>query len=99
MNENDMLVAILAEECAEVGQRAVKLLRFGAEEVEPGQLQTNAERMAGELNDVFTIARMLCNRGVITEGQIFGVEASALKERRVNRMLDYSRKCGKLIDA
>ena len=46
------LLEILAEECAEVIQRVTKALRFGIEEVQPGQPDSNSRRIGLELGDV-----------------------------------------------
>lgn len=46
------LLEILAEECAEVIQRVTKALRFGVEEVQPGQPDSNSRRIGLELGDV-----------------------------------------------
>lgn len=49
------LLTILIEECAEVQQRATKLLRFGRDEVQPGQKKTNAYRLSEEIADLETM--------------------------------------------
>ena len=46
------LLEVLAEECAEVIQRVTKALRFGIEEVQPGQPDSNSRRIGLELGDV-----------------------------------------------
>lgn len=46
---------ILIEECSEVIQRATKLLRFGAKEIQPGQPLTNSERLSLEIGDLNTM--------------------------------------------
>jgi len=46
------LLTILIEEAAEVQQRATKMLRFGVDEVQPGQPYTNAERLGMEVGDL-----------------------------------------------
>lgn len=45
MKRHEHLLSILAEECCEVGQRVSKALRFGLDEVQPGQDLSNAERI------------------------------------------------------
>lgn len=44
----------IAEEAVEVAQRALKAQQFGLGEVQPGQDQTNLERLEGEFHDLFT---------------------------------------------
>lgn len=66
------LLTILVEECTEVmrecldlQQRATKLLRFGAAEVQPGQDLTNAKRMAVEFGELDYVVMRLIRLGVI----------------------------------
>lgn len=49
------LLTILIEECAEVQQRATKMLRFGVEEVQPGQPDTNRLRLSDETGDLYAL--------------------------------------------
>jgi NTP pyrophosphatase (non-canonical NTP hydrolase) len=53
------LLTVLMEECAEVTQRASKALRFGLAEVQPGQPDSNAERIADELGDLIGVVDRL----------------------------------------
>ena len=71
------LIEVVAEELAELGkecneaiQRAMKMLRFGVDEVEPGQVLTNADRLAYELGDVVEVADPLIQRGVLSTDAI-----------------------------
>jgi len=59
------ILTILIEEAAEVQQRATKALRFGLEEVQPGQELTNAERLAREVGDFETMTEMALEEGLI----------------------------------
>lgn len=59
------ILTILIEECAEVIQRATKLLRFGVLEVQPRQHLTNAERLAGELADLDVLVDMAREEGLV----------------------------------
>lgn len=59
------LLTILIEECAEVQQRATKLLRFGCAEVQPGQEKTNSERLANEIGDLVHMTTLLDQVGLI----------------------------------
>lgn len=64
------LLTILAEECCEVGQRVSKALRFGIDEIQPGQDLTNAERIMLELGDIFAVMEKLEQHGVINQTMI-----------------------------
>lgn len=53
MNRLEHILTCIAEESNEVGQRACKALRFGINEVQPGQDKDNWERMLQEFHDLF----------------------------------------------
>lgn len=59
------ILDILIEECAEVTQRATKLLRFGRDEVQPGQDITNRDRLSLEVGDLLGMIEMAADRGLI----------------------------------
>lgn len=65
MNRTEHLLSCLAEECAEVSQRVSKALRFGLDEVQPGQPLRNSDRIEEELRDLFAVASILASEGVI----------------------------------
>ena len=65
MNRPEHLLACLAEECDEVGQRVMKALRFGLREVQAGQPLTNDDRICDELRDLIAVAHILHSEGVI----------------------------------
>lgn len=60
------LLVILMEECAEVQQRASKILRFGAAETEPGQLLDNICRLSLEIGHLECMIDKLTDRGLIS---------------------------------
>ena len=51
MNRLEHILTCVAEESNEVGQRATKALRFGLDEVQPGQDLTNWDRLIEEFHD------------------------------------------------
>jgi hypothetical protein len=59
------LLIILMEEAAEVQQRAAKALRFGLDEIQPGQELTNANRIEDEVGDFIAIYQKLAARDVL----------------------------------
>jgi NTP pyrophosphatase (non-canonical NTP hydrolase) len=67
MNRTEHLLACLAEECAEVAQRVSKALRFGLDEVQPGQASDNADRIADELGDLISVVEILVMDELIPE--------------------------------
>lgn len=93
MNRNEHLLMILAEECAEVAQRVSKALRFGLDEVQPGQDLTNEQRIWNEMNDLAGVSEMLiAARG---SGGLCR-DAVDAKKAKVERFLVYSAECGTL---
>lgn len=94
MNRTEHLLACLAEECAEVAQAVGKALRFGLADGYPGTTRTNALDIARELNDLFAVAEMLEEEGVIP---IFGVtEDVFLKKAKVKEFMRYAEQRGTL---
>ena len=89
MNVTESLLFTLAEECAEVSQRASKAARFGLQEVQPGQMLTNRERIVQELNDLWAVVEML-DLAEVDRAAIFS------KKRKVQEFLAYAEKCGTL---
>lgn len=87
MTETEILLCCLAEECAEVSQRVSKALRFGLQEVQPGQPLTNAERITAELTDLYAVAQMIEGRGIPRFGAMEDVLA---KQAKVRAYLEYS---------
>ncbi len=89
------LLVCLAEECDEVGQRVTKALRFGLDEVRPGQALTNAQRIVGEFRDLLGVAKMLHDRGVLN---LDGDDSDALvnKEAKVKKYMAYAKSIGVL---
>lgn len=97
MDRIDHLFVILAEECSEVTQRVTKALRFGWDEVQPGQPFTNRQRVQDELIDLLAMVNLL-------EGEPGGLDALTIsdhqkfkaKKDKVKKYLEYSRECGRL---
>lgn len=93
MTRTEHLLSIVAEECAEVAQRCSKALRFGLQEVQPGQSLSNAERIAYEYADLVS-AMILLSREC--EGLLPNISEQALeiKRQKVEDYLEYSRFVG-----
>lgn len=79
------LLEILIEECAEVQQRATKMLRFGVQEIQPGQDLTNAQRLAREYGDVTEVADRLSEIGLMPQRDI--AEGRFSKRRQLAKYL------------
>lgn len=89
MKVTEHLLTILAEECAEVAQRASKALRFGLEEIQEGQELTNAQRIEQEFADLTAVFAML-QLNPPTREQIDA------KREKVIKFIEYSQECGTL---
>lgn len=96
MNRAEHLLTCLAEECAEVSQRVSKALRFGLAEVEPGQAQNNASRIADELDDLFAVARILSDEDLLPRGGPDDISLVDQKRDKIERFMAISREQGVL---
>ena len=99
MNRQEHLLTMIAEEGVEVAQRATKALRFGLNEVQPGQEQNNAERMLGEYVDLLTVIYMLADNDLVFKdylGQLNFYKLMAAKRAKVEHFLKYSAEQGRL---
>jgi uncharacterized protein YaaN involved in tellurite resistance len=96
MAKHEHLYLKLMEECAEVQQRASKLLQFGSEEAEPGQCLTNAMRLRQEINDLLTIIDMIEQAGFpMNRGEDLELHM-AEKREKIAKYLQYSQKLGRV---
>jgi hypothetical protein len=94
MTRTEHLLWLLAEECAEVAQRASKAARFGLSEIEPGQTLPNSQRIMYELCDLFAVVDLLGEEGSIAGSP--DSELVAAKRAKVEKFLLYSQECGTL---
>lgn len=88
MNEREHFLTVLSEECAEVAQRACKAIRFGLEEIQPGQEENNKRRLERELADLMATAELL-------DLNIRDTDKDAKKEK-LKKYMKYSREIGTL---
>lgn len=100
MNRDEHLWTIAAEEGAEVAQRATKILRFGAYEVQPDPVQNpgrlnNLERFVGEVNDLLAMVGVLRAAGY-DMSMVGNEDALLAKCAKVEKFLDYSMAVGTL---
>ena len=88
MNQTEHLLACLAEECAEVAQRAMKAQRFGLFEIQPDQELSNIKRLSQEVNDLLAVAEML--------GLALSQTERDEKKRKVLKFMAYAESIGAL---
>ncbi len=86
MTEAEYLLIVLSEECAEVSERVCKALRFGKDEVQPGQGDNNMRRIQRELGDLIATAELLGIHALETD--------KAAKREKLKKFMAYSREIG-----
>jgi hypothetical protein len=91
MNREEMLRVIAMEECNEIAQRISKAIRFGLQQIQPGQEKTNERRVKDEFNDLVAMLRML---------DLFELDEARQAEKRnkVEKYLKFSIVCGTMDD-
>ncbi|MBQ0600896.1 hypothetical protein J7S78_13945 [Klebsiella oxytoca] len=92
MTETQYLLDVLSEECNEIAVRASKAIRFGLEEIQPGQTLTNAQRLALELDDLYGAIEMLNEKHPGT--YIPNRDNIDAKKVKVSKFMKYSELCG-----
>jgi hypothetical protein len=97
MTRSDHLLVIAAEECNEIAQRISKALRFGFNEVQPGQELDNAERIRREVVDLAAVLYMIEDESGMDLTTIDAGEIGA-KQVKVEAFLELSDECGRLDD-
>jgi hypothetical protein len=101
MTRQEHLLTIIAEECAEVAQRCSKAIRFGLDEMQPGQDKTNAQRIIQEYLDLWAVMHMLTGESKHFADSLKQTDASwtaqeEVKKLKVEKFLLYSQECGTL---
>lgn len=91
------LTAELIASCSKVGIRLSKAVRFGCDEVQPGQTMPNAERVRAELHDLLGVVELMVGAGLIeSPDDRAAIEA---KKEKVRTFMGYSRSLGAVSDA
>lgn len=94
MNREQYLLAKLAEECMETGQRATKAITFTLEEIQEGQDLSNAQRIVYELNDILAVAEILVDLKLLPK--IRDEKYIQEKKLKLEKWAEYSQKLGTL---
>ncbi|WP_161992633.1 RNA-guided endonuclease InsQ/TnpB family protein [Aureimonas leprariae] len=78
-----------------------KALRFGVDEVQPGQTLTNAERLHGELLDLLAVWDMLADLRVVPRPNFWQLDCDAIdaKQAKVEKFMAYAVEKGALAPA
>lgn len=93
LNKHEHLLVCLNEECAEIGQRIDKALRFGINEIQPGQSLSNSERILDEMVDFIAVMEMAVDAGLILDPRLEGAMI-ALKKEKVHKYMEYAQRVG-----
>jgi hypothetical protein len=110
MKQEQFLLIKLTEECAEVAQRALKQIQFGANQIQKGSEVkngvaapnkdaglTNGERLKNELTDLYVMVNLLqlANQIPPTTPKEFKA-AKKVKIEKLNKYLTFSRQQGEI---
>ena len=96
MNKDKFLLLKVMEECAEVSQRASKLIQFGWDEVEAGQELNNQQRFQNEVTDLICVLQML-NSSIVTPVKLHTtLEEFSNKVSKINKYHKYAKELGEL---
>lgn len=94
MNRKQLLLIKLAEECSEVAQIIIKTALFGMDDIGPGLVITNRERIHAELNDVMAVVDLLNDEADLE--YVKNEKAIENKKDKINFYAEYSKKRGML---
>lgn len=100
MNTTEYLLTKINEEALEVAHRASKALRFGLDEVQPGQVEDNAQRMVNEYIQLVATLIMLeahIGKTIVPKGSLRAAMIDAAIAK-MNHFMEYSRQLGTLVD-
>jgi len=66
MNQEEEVMAILQEECAEVIQAISKINRFGMDNIKPGKPKTNRQHLEEEIGDLVAMVDIMMDLKIIS---------------------------------
>ena len=78
--DNNEVMDIAQEECAEVIQAISKIRRFGMDNAKPGKDQTNREHLEEELGDVLAMVDILLINGVVSWGNLHKAKRAKIEK-------------------
>lgn len=96
MTRREHLYVIAMEECDELSQRFSKALRFGGDEIQLGQAETNRTRVLREFADLLAAMEMLGFTPVVRPDN--ALRSWDAKKAKVEQYLAYSTECGTLTE-
>jgi NTP pyrophosphatase (non-canonical NTP hydrolase) len=78
--ENNEVMDILQEECAEVIQAVSKIRRFGMDNAKPGTTYNNREHLEEELGDVLAMVDILLINDVVKWGNLHRAKRAKIEK-------------------
>ncbi len=78
--DNNEVMDIAQEECAEVIQAISKIRRFGIDNAKPGKDQTNREHLEEELGDVLAMVDILMINDVVKWGNLHKAKRAKIEK-------------------
>ena len=78
--DNNEVMDIAQEECAEVIQAISKIRRFGMDNAKPGTEYTNREHLEEELGDVLAMVDILLINGVVKWGNLHKAKRAKIEK-------------------
>jgi NTP pyrophosphatase (non-canonical NTP hydrolase) len=94
MTEEQYLLLVLAEECAEIAKVASKAIRFGLEHVHDGT--TNKQKLFEEFADLIAAYTKIEKVFNHPDQELRFRLMMAAKDEKLGKMMEYSRSLGKL---
>ncbi len=96
MTVQEYLLTCLMEECNEIAQRCSKALRFGMDEIQPGQHLNNEQRIMDEIVDLRGVVREMQARGVFLKllEPKYVTDRTARKREKIKQFMEYSASLG-----
>ena len=96
MTRTQYLLLLVMEECGEVAHECSKAMRFGLDEVQPGQsveqALNNAQRIAAELTDLYAVLELLEKEtGLAVFDHLFDPKHSEVQAKR-DKVATYMKK-------
>lgn len=80
--ENEILL-ITQEECAEVTQAISKCYRFGLDNVKPGKPKTNRQHLAEELGDLQAMIDLCADHNLVSREEVLAAASNKIAKLKV----------------
>lgn len=88
MDRDQWILSKIAEEAAEIAQRAMKAQQFGFDEIQAGQSKNNLERLMDEIWDLNATVSLTLGKEMYRPTP----EHTKLRRKRMNQFLELSQK-------